>query len=175
MRVRNIDRSGPGAGEHQQEVWRRVSEYDVRYGANATSSFAEHADRAAVDVQELVKELRPLPGQIGVLIGIAGQPVMVEAFDSPTTLRQQFKSIIEAAGLDAFGQDPVRTPARRAIRFVDQLSLVSQQPLTPAGAGTTIGGASPYAAVTGLAWQRRLVHLKVTNPRHCLNAGARCI
>lgn len=168
MRVRNIDGAALRAGE-QGEVWRRVSEYEVRFGANATSSFAEHAERGARAVRELVEGLRPLPGQIGVLIGIAGQPVMLEAFDSPVTLQRQFASIIQAAGLDALGQEALRTPARRAIRFVDRVALVRATPVAPAGAGTTVRGASGYAAVTGLAWRRHLVHLTASNIRHALN------
>ena len=45
---------------------------------------------------------------------------ILETFDSPTTLRREFDAIISAAGLDALGVAPGRTPARRAIRFVDR-------------------------------------------------------
>jgi hypothetical protein len=171
MRVRNVDPDGPNAVDHQSEVWRRVAEQDARYGTNGTASLVEHVDRARDSVRELVEGLRPLPGQVGVLIGIAGQPVMAEVFDSPSTLRRQFRSIVEAAAFDAVGREPVRTPARRAIRFVERLSSVRRRPVAPAGLGTTVSGASPYASVTGLAWQRRLVHLRATNSRHALNVG----
>lgn len=167
MRVRNVD---VGRVDRQGEVWRRVAEYDARYGANATSSFAVHADRAAADVDRLVAGIRPLPGQVGVVIGIAGQPVMLEAFDSPTTLRRQFDAIIRAAGFDALDAVPERTPARRAIRFVDRAAQVGREPVARAGAGVTVAGSSPYASVTGLSWRTRLVHLKAANPRHGLNA-----
>lgn len=170
MRVRNVDHSAPGDAA-QREVWRRIGEYDALFGDNHTSSLAEHADRAAGAVDELVDTLRPLPGQVGVVVGIAGQPVMLEAFDSPRTLRDQFASIVWAAGLDALGQQPVRTPARRAVRFVDRAALVHAVPAAPAGAGTTVAGRSAYAAVSGLAWRRHLVHLNVVNPRHPLNVA----
>ena len=168
MRVRNVDRSAPN-GAAQQEVWRRIAEYDTQFGHNPTSSLAGHADRAAQFVDELVHTMKPLPGQVGVLVGIAGQPVMFEVFDSPRTLWGQFASIMLAAGLDALNQQPVSTPARRAIRFVDRASLVQAVPVAPAGAGTTVAGRSVYASVTALAWRRHLVHLSVANPRHPLN------
>jgi hypothetical protein len=170
MRVRNVDPGGPQVVDHQSEVWRRVAEQDATYGANGTDSLVEHVDRARDGVRDLVEGMQPLPGQVGVLIGIAGQPVMAEVFDSPSTLRRQFRSIVEAAAFDAVGQEPVRTPARRAIRFVERLSSVRRQPVAPAGLGTTVSGASSYATVTGLAWQRRLVHLRASNSRHALNA-----
>ncbi|MFW5471620.1 ARPP-1 family domain-containing protein [Knoellia sp. CPCC 206435] len=170
MRVRNTSGSTP-ASQTQHEVWQRISEYDAQFGVNETSSLTEHTVRATKAVDELVDRIEPLPGQTGVLIGISGQPVMLEAFDSPTTLRHQFRSIVRAAGLDALDQRPEPTPARRAFRFVDRATLVSAAPTAPAGAGTTVHGRSQYAVVTGLAWRRHLVHLSVINPRHTLNAA----
>jgi hypothetical protein len=86
-----------------------VAEQDATYGPNSTASLVEHVDRARDGVRELVEGMQPLPGQVGVLIGIAGQRVMAEVFDSPSTLRRQFRSIVEAAAFDAVGQDPIRT------------------------------------------------------------------
>ncbi|MDX6241048.1 MAG: hypothetical protein QOG10_5872 [Kribbellaceae bacterium] len=163
-------RSGLNTGEDRQgEVWRRVTEYDARYGPNATSSFAVHADRAVQDVRRLVDGLGPLPGQVGVVIGIAGQPVLAEVFDSPITLAQQFRSIVKAAALDALGQEELVTPSRRARRFVDRAGRVERRPIAPAGLGTTVAGADGYATVAALAWRRRDVHFVATNPRHALN------
>jgi hypothetical protein len=167
MRVRTLDE--PRA-DRQATVWQRVAECDARYGANATSSFAVHAERAADEVDRLVAGLRPLPGQIGVVIGIAGQPVMLEAFDSPATLHKEFDAIIRAAAFDAVDGPPQRTPARRVIRFVDRAAKVEMSPVAPAGAGVTVTGSSPYAGVNGLRWRKRLLHLTFANPRHQLNA-----
>lgn len=167
MRVRNVNEQ---QGNRQGEVWRRVSEYDARFGANATDSFAVHADRAAPQVERLVEGLRPLPGQVGVVIGLGGQPVMLEAFDNPTTLRREFDAIIRAAAFDALDVAPERTPARRAFRFVDRMAQVALDPVAPAGMGVTVGGSSPYATLTGLDWDARLVHLKAANPRHPVNS-----
>lgn len=156
-------------GDRQHEVWRRVAEYDARYGANETSSSAVHADRACHDVRRLVDGLRPLPGQADVVVGIAGQPVMAEVFDSPVTLAPQFRSIVKAAALDALGQEELATPSRRARRFVDRAGQVTCRPVAPAGLGTTVVGVDGYATVSSLAWRRRDVHLVASNPRHALN------
>jgi hypothetical protein len=169
LRVRNVDHTGEW---NQTEVWRRVSEYDARLGASPTSSFADHADKAAGHVARLTRGLKPLPGQVGIVIGIAGHPVMAEVFDSSSTLHRQFDSIVAAAALDALGAPPVRTPARRAIRFVDRATAVDQLPLAPAGAGVTVRGESEYAAVTALAWGQRVVHHRAVNQRHPLNTTA---
>lgn len=167
MRVRNVDGQQVN---RQEEVWRRVSEYDARFGGNDTSSFAAHTDRAAGDVDRLIEGLEPLAGQIGFVIGIAGQPVMLEVFDNPVTLRRQFDAIIRAAAFDALAAVPDQTPARRAIRFVDRAAQVGLRPIASAGAGVTVAGSSGYATLTGLDWERQLVHLKAANRRHPLNA-----
>jgi len=169
LRVRGAFRSRQN---QQGEVWRRVGEYDARYGANETASFVEHARRAVGDVERLIQGLQPLPGQVGVVLGIAGQPVLAEVFDSPATLSRQFRSLLRAAALDALGEPEVVTPSRRARRFVDRLSHVERRAVAPAGVGTTVAGADQYATVSALAWRRRDVHLVATNPRHPMNLVA---
>lgn len=168
---RGRDGVGPwqDAEARQDEVWHRVGEYDARYGANPTTSFAEHAERARSDARSLVGGLYPLPGQVGLVAGVAGHPVMVELFDNPRTLHHHFDSIVTAAAMDAVGQPVEPTPARRAISFVDRTGAVEPWPVGRAGLGCTVRAASPYAILTALSWRGRLVHVTSTNPRHPLN------
>lgn len=98
------------------------------------------------------------------------QPVSVEVFDSPYVLRRQFDSIVRAA-MDAPARPAVPTPSRRARRFVDRVAAVSCAPTSPSGLGMTVEGMSQYAAVRGLAWRGRPVHLVGTNVRHELVAA----
>ena len=170
VRIRSALREPPGHGR-QGEVWRRVAQYEDRQGANDTGSYAVHADRAASEIEQLVGSLHPLPGQVGVVLGIAGQPAMAEVFDSPRTLRREFDSIVAAAGMDALGREPVVTPSRRARRFLDHSSRLGLRAESPAGVGTTLRGRGDYAEVAALSWQRRMVHQTMNNPRHPLNAG----
>ena len=156
-------------GDPQSKVWSRVTEYQARYGANETQSFVGHADRAEAEIDDLIKGFGPLLGQVGVVFGIAGQPVVAEVFDSATTLARQFRSLVRAAALDALGQPEVATPSRRARRFLDRASRVPRTPVAAAGLGTTLAGGDAYATVAALAWRRRDVHLVATNPRHALN------
>jgi hypothetical protein len=153
-------------GDRQQEVWRRVDEYADRFGRNATSSFTEHASRAADTVAPLVRGLRPFPGQIGVVIAISGQPASAELFDSPETLAEQFPSIVAAAAMDAVGRPPEVTPSRRARRFLEHAMNVRLDRRGPAGQGATFTGNSEDAAVSLLRWHDRDVHTSLLNPRH---------
>ncbi len=153
-------------GDRQREVWNRVSEYDAHYGRNATSSFIEHANRAALRVSPLVQGLRPFPGQIGVVIAIGGYPVSAELFDSPLTLAEQFQSIVKAAAMDAVGRRAEVTPSRRARRFIAGAPNVKLHRTAPAGAGSVLVGAHDDASVSLLRWRGRDVHTSVLNPRH---------
>lgn len=156
----------------QGEVWQRVSEYDARFGADATQSLAGHLDRGERDLRELVRGIEPLVGQAGVLIGIAGQPVALEVFDDPRTFAREFEGILLAAAMDALGQPGIPTPGRRARRFLERAELVRLAALRPAGDGTTVGGRTDSADVKALAWGGRLVHLAAVNPRHELIGAA---
>lgn len=153
-------------GDQQNEVWRRVAEYETRYGANATSSFSGHADSAVDDVTPLVRGLRPFPGQIGIVIAISGYPLSAEFFDSPQTLAEQYPSILAAAAMDAVGRPAEATPSRRVRRFLDRATDVQLHPTAAAGAGTTFGGNTEDASISLLRWQGRDVHTSLLNPRH---------
>ena len=160
-------------GEYRQaEVWRRVEGYAANLGANATSSYVEHADRAESRLRAMVDGLRPFPGQVGVLIGIAGQPITAEVFDSPRMLAKHFDHIVHAAAIDALGQAPIETPARRAIRFINRAADVERTPVGPAGIGASVAGRTEYVDVSGIRWNDHELHMLLTNPRHELVLAA---
>lgn len=159
-------------GDRQRDVWRRVSEYEGRYGPNATSSFGEHVNRATLDVAPLVRGLRPFPGQIGIVIAIGGHPVSAEVFDCPSTLAEQFESIVSAAAMDAIQRPAEVTPSRRVRRFIDGAGNVPLHRSSSAGDGTTFVGVGEDASISVLRWQGRDVHTSLLNPRHQL-VGAR--
>lgn len=159
--------AGLRAGHNRQNaVWSRVSEYDIRYGPNATSSFTEHANRAANHVAPLVRGLRPFPGQIGIVIAIGGHPVSAELFDSPQTLAEQYQSIVTAAAMDAVMRPAEVTPSRRVRRFIELAMNVQLHHDAPAGAGITYVGNDENASISLLRWQGSDVHTALLNPRH---------
>lgn len=161
-------RSGLRAEDRQGEVWRRVAGYESSFGSNETSSYVEHADRAEVRVRDLVRGLRPFPGQVGVLIGLAGQPLVAEIFDSPRMLALQFEAIVQAAAMDGVGLPPVETPSRRARRFMDHVGEVPRRVAGRAGIADAVVGRTPYVDLAGLHWEGRDLYTLLTNPRHDL-------
>ncbi|GAB4005070.1 ARPP-1 family domain-containing protein [Nocardioides ultimimeridianus] len=91
------------SADPQGAVWSRVAEYEEARGGTMTRSYVEHADRAAIDIATLTAGLRALPGQIGVVVAIAGQPVFAEVFPDDLTLAAQFEALVQASALDALG------------------------------------------------------------------------
>jgi hypothetical protein len=149
------------AAQGQAEVWRRVE----RYGASATGSLLETVGGRDAGAAALVAGLRPLPFQSGVLIGIGGQPLLLEVFDSPRTLADVWDALLHAVALDAVTAPAIPTPGRRARRFTGRVGAVD----TVRGiddAGTHEQGESAHARVTTLRWRDRAVHTSALSVRH---------
>jgi hypothetical protein len=170
--VRSGAHAGPLGSDAQGEVWRRVDAYRVGHVFDDTGSLVGHLDRTGEDVRRLTQNLRPLPGQAGVIVAIAGQPFMMEVFDDAQTLRKQFDSIIAAAGLDALGQPAVVTPSRRARRMVERLERMHLRPTDSIDDGARLHARDHDLDVSVLSWRGRPVHLRATFLRHPSVVGA---
>ena len=153
------------AAEGQRATWERVQRFEDRYDTSPTGSLLDATRNASSPAQQMVASLKPLPFQSGVLLCLAGQPIQLEAYDSPRTLAAGWKPLLEAAALDALDLPPVFTPGRRARRFLDHLAHVPLQP-QDAGVGTGLQGRSDYARLGALVWRNRAVHVAAINPRH---------
>ena len=177
--------------DRQNSVWDRVSRYDNAFGASPTASYVDHLNRraqpevsadgpadeaesgevaAAAELAARIKNIRALPGQRGVLIGLGGQPAFLELFASLTGLRRHLPGLLEAAAIDAALLDPEPTPGRRARRFAGLLAdaPIGDEPGTDAGAGHALASRSKYHEIRGLGWDDQLLHATVFNRRHHL-------
>ena len=122
----------------------------------------------AAELAARIKNIRALPGQQGVLVGLGGQPAFLEVFASPTGLRRHLPGLLEAAAIDAALLVSEPTPGRRARRFV---GLLADAPIgdelgVDAGAGHAMASRSTYHEIRGLGWKDQLLHATVFNRRH---------
>ena len=151
----------------QGEVWQRISRHEQRHGSAPTHSVLATLDVVRTRAAGLVAGLRPLPFQSGVLIGVAGRPMLLETFDAPATLAQVWDELLLSAAFDALDA-PVRPmEGWRAREFVSRVTSLPLQK-RPDGA---LHGAGEWGPVEGLVWNGRVVHVVASNARHEL-AGA---
>lgn len=151
-----------GTGDVQGEVWDRVASH-TRGTDNTTGSLVHRLDAAPPPETDAFEVLA---GQCGVLLGVGGQPILLEVFDSPRTLRAQFRATVDAASLDATMAPPVATPSRRAHRFVERLEHISLVESGDAGLARLVAGRSDSVDVSGVRWNDRDLHLRASYLRH---------
>ncbi|TIC84431.1 DUF6569 family protein [Nocardioides sp. GY 10127] len=165
--VRDAVRTGRDV---QSEVWGRVARHTGRLpgAGNETGSLVRHLDASELDRAALVPDVLPLPGQVGVLIGLGGQPYLAEVFDSPDTLAVQLPALLAAVAADAALAPQVPTPGRRARRFVGRALPLELRETGPAGVGTRCEAAHEHVVAEALRHLDRDLHLLLTNPRHPL-------
>jgi hypothetical protein len=155
----------------QHEVWDSVARFEQATGPTASGSFADHLDRLAPEDAAV----RVLPGQTGVITGVAGWPVALELFGSPSALSAHLPGILDAARLDALlagHAEPV--PGRRARRFAAALSaLPLESAPVHAGDGHALTAHGAHLAARGIAVADGiLAHLSALNLRHKLIGAA---
>ncbi len=150
---------------HQGDVWRSVRRQEQRHGSSATHSVVDAMDAVRDQAARLVAGLQPLAFQSGVLIGIAGAPMLLEAFDSPEVLASVWQELLAAAAFDAVGAVPRPTDGWRAREFLQSATSVPMQ--RQAGdLGVNLHGTSNLGPVELLVWRHRAVHFVAANARH---------
>lgn len=147
----------------QGEVWDEIQNFQRRRGFEEGMSLAASMDRFNTDSQRPndYREVKPLPGQRGVMIGIGGYITACELFGSEEGLTQRFNAIIESARYEALDAMPRQTPNYMARDFATAMSLtpVGEFLSEPAEVSTPLGP----LAVTSFALAAGLVHAAVLN------------
>ncbi|MCR6030354.1 hypothetical protein GGQ22_02730 [Nocardioides sp. zg-579] len=153
----------------QQEVWRRIERYGA---ASATRSHTAHLDAVEEQTRLVRTQCRPLAGQCGVLVGVAGQPLVLEVFDHPQTLREQLPAILRSAALDGYGRACLPTPGRRARRMLERHARTGLDWEPDVGQASRLGRATTDDLdVMALRQSLRTVHLRATYRRHPVLQG----
>lgn len=157
----------------QGDVWSRVAHYEQTYGMSPTSSLVEVLDQAEVTEELRAAIPRPLLGQRGVLVGVAGHPALVEVFEHPDSLAQQWDALIDGLLASTLHVGRKTTSTRRARAFLDRLTHRSLTDLTAAGDGVLGEAADDLVSVRALdTGGGRTIHATALNVRHELVLAA---
>jgi hypothetical protein len=152
----------------QSAVWDGVAQFESALGATPSQSFADHLDRAA---DRPPSQVPILPGQTGVIVGVAGWPTCLELFGSRESLAADLPGILGAAELDAaLSPSAAPVPSRRARRFADLVSgLALQARPAEVGYGTRLSVTHADLSARGIAVPNgSIAHLGAINLRHQL-------
>jgi hypothetical protein len=149
----------------QQEVWRRVSRFGTVAGPSATDSLLDRLD--VTGAGRPTSGLRPLSGQQGLLVGIAGRPAWLELFGSGRALAAHWAGLLDAATLDAAGRPAVRTPAALARAFAERVEATQLAHTRSAGLGARWQGGG-RVRVDSVRWHDRTAHLSAVDLTHSL-------
>jgi hypothetical protein len=121
---------------------------------------------------DILRGTHPLPAQRGVLIGVAGHPVLLEVFDHPDTLAEQWDAILSSLAIDAATIPAAPTPGHQARAFVRPACATELSDAAPAGAAVAVGGTDQrLVSVRGIRADH-LLHAAVVNLRHQLVLAA---
>ena len=132
------------------------------------------AARTEGPLDEVLAELRVLPGQRGILIGIGGHPALLEVFDHPATLAEQWSALIGGVMADATLVAPRRTSGRRARTFIARVSGQRLEAVPGSAEPNLVEARDDLAAVEGLTGDsERLVHLAAL--QHPARTGVCCM
>jgi len=152
----------------QHKVWRRASRFGAVAGPSATDSLLDRLDRTSrTDARSLTAGLRPLAGQRGLVVGIAGRPAWLELFGSSRALAAHWSGLLDAATLDALGRPAVRTPATLARSFTERVETTSLVNTRSAGLGARWQGGGRIRA-DSVRWHDRTAHLSAVDLTHAV-------
>jgi hypothetical protein len=154
------ERMGAGKVSDQGAVWEEVDAQLCRLACASPSAALEDAFTVASELNRpRLDDVRPTPGQVGVVAVIGGAPVAVDLFDKPETLDAYWEAIISGYALDGLDADEKPTDALAVQAFVDQLDQVVEEPVRAVGLGDEIHFESDQVAGAALMWDDVLVHL----------------
>ena len=118
-----------------------------------------------------------LPGQSGVIVGIGGQPILLEVFPSVRMSAFHLPGLLRDLAMDAAMFPDGPTPARRARRFTERLMAAPLQAIEEIPDGMIYGAAVGYIDARALdvrvGDREGSAHVVTINSRHDLVLAAR--
>jgi len=157
--------------ERQGSVWDQVAHYAPVTGLTPTQSLADQLDLFLDDTPSR-RDPKPLPGQRGVLVGVAGRPLLLELFGSSGALAAHLPGLLDGLRLDAAVAVPngaAEVPGRLARNMASHVAGMPLDEVDDAGCGIALAGSGARSSIAGVALASgRLAHLTVLNTRHPL-------
>lgn len=153
-------------GADQGEVWEDV---DMRMSemraASPTSAMGHIFDRHRASLDEYLKDVTWLDGQVGAAFAINGKAVGVEVFESQNIAREYLPKVIRSYALDAMAQsganDTRSVEAEEVSRLIDNICTAESRHTPSLGIGSDFRIDSPDLTGAALVRDGSVIHLGV--------------
>jgi hypothetical protein len=127
--IRGLNRSGSGfvsqTRPDQQRVWSEVNRYaEFVDQTDETSSLVNMRSSVDSNYRSNLEAPKALAGQRGVIVAVMGQPIALELFDHPITLKERLESVLMSFLPESLRHEYIETPGRRARRFALRIEAI---------------------------------------------------
>lgn len=164
----------------QSSVWQQVSKQETRNGERSTNSLmqvmSEDSNREG-KIQELHEKLdkdyAPMYGQNGVLVSIAGEPLMMEFYSHEAVAQRIIQETLKALTFDVENELLANGQDVRASDFIVRSGLDDLHFLRDEDWAVLLAGGDEEIDVkASLDSESKFVHLSVINRNHPVLLGA---
>ncbi len=173
--IRGLNRSGSGfvsqTRPDQQRVWSEVNRYaEYVDQSDRTSSLVNMRTNVDQNHRSNLAKPKALSGQRGVIVAVMGQPIALELFDHPMTLKERLESILMSFLPESLRHQYIETPGRRARRFA--LRIEANRVESTEYSGMLRSKPDVDVATEAVADDSALLHVSSLNVRHELVLAA---
>lgn len=173
--IRGLNRSGSGfvsqTRPDQQRVWSEVNRYAEYVNQNdETSSLVNMRSSVDGNYRSNLAAPKALLGQRGVIVAVMGQPIALELFDHPNTLKERLESILMSFLPESLRHEYIETPGRRARRFALRIEAIRVEPTE--FHGMLRSKPDVDVATEAVSDESELLHVSSLNVRHELVLAA---
>ena len=173
--IRGLARHSSGSvsqtAADQQRVWAEINRYAGFVDQHdETSSLVNMRSSVDDNLRSNLKAPKALAGQRGVIVAVMGQPIALELFDHPNTLKERLESILLSFVSESLTRPYVETPGRRARRFALRIQANKVEPTQYEG--MLRNKPDVDVATEAVLGGQNLLHVSSLNVRHELVLAA---
>lgn len=172
--------TGAPQQNRQASVWDSVSRHEQRSGTRPTHSLTQvmaedgtqRVTQQCVEA-DLRERLNLHPEQVGVIAAVAGQPLVMETFGSPTLAKAHIADMIRGLAFDADGLALGRSSPRDVFEFAERVGTTRLRATIQPSGTLAINGLDDSMLIHGIsAGPHEHLHLMTVNRHHPLLQGA---
>jgi hypothetical protein len=151
------------AASDQGDVWDRISARADALGTHSpTAAMHDIYESRRRQVDDFVRALSPVDGQVGAAFAISGRLAGVEFFDAPQTVGRLLGKIVSSYALDAVAAPEQSCPARfgpfEVRHWLDRIAEVPPNEHPSVGLGEALRWQGPRLTAAALVVNGNLLH-----------------